>query len=348
VTPASRSVRASTWAQLRLEEDTGRHSNEDSGAVLKCRASSNRWSEPMRRTVVLGALVLVGAISVAAFQQPQQPSVDAITVEKVKDNLWVLRGGGGNTALFVTGAGAVVVDTKSPGWGKPLLEKIKTITDKPITMIINTHTHYDHVSGNPDFPTTVDIVVHENTKPNMAAMRDVYGRGPVENVFKASGGQGLPKKTFKDKMTIGKGPDQIDLYYFGRAHTDGDAYVVFPALRVMHVGDTFPNKGLPIMDKNNGGSGVEYAATLTKASGVQNVDTLINGHTPANTTPAELKEYAEFIREFVTAVQAAKKSGKTIDEVAASWKVPANYAGYPAVDPARLKSNVEVIYGETK
>lgn len=302
----------------------------------------------MRRIVVLGALVLAGAISVAAFQQPQEPSVDAITVEKVKENLWILRGGGGNTALFITGNGAVVVDTKSPGWGKPLLTKIKGITDQPVTMIINTHTHYDHVSGNVDFPATVDIVSHENTKANVAEMRDVYGRPPTENVFKGRGGLGQPKRTFKDKMTIGKGADQIDLYYFGRAHTNGDAYVVFPALRVMHVGDTFPNKGLPIMDKNNGGSGVDYAATLTKASGVQNVDTLINGHTPANTTPAELKEYAAFIREFVTAVQEAKKAGKSIDDVVNTWKVPAKYAGYPAVDPARLRSDVEVIYGETK
>ena len=69
----------------------------------------------------------------------------------------------------------------------------------------------------------------------------------------------LPKRTFKDKMTIGSGADQINLYYFGPAHTGGDAFVEFAALRVMHVGDTFPNKGLPIMDKINGGSGVQYA-----------------------------------------------------------------------------------------
>ena len=65
----------------------------------------------------------------------------------------------------------------------------------------------------------------------------------------------MPKRTFKDKLTLGKGADQIDLYYFGRAHTGGDAFVVFPALRVMHVGDTMPNRDMPIMDKNNGGIG---------------------------------------------------------------------------------------------
>ena len=84
-------------------------------------------------------------------------------------------------------------------------------------------------------------------------------------MFKDNPGKGIAKRTFTDKLTIGSGADRIDLYYFGPAHTGGDAFVAFPAHRVMHVGDTFPNKGLPIMDKNNGGSGVEYANTIRKA-----------------------------------------------------------------------------------
>jgi cyclase len=91
-------------------------------------------------------------------------------------------------------------------------------------------------------------------------------------VFKDKPGVGMPKRTFKDKMTIGTGADQIDLYHFGPAHTGGDAFVVFRTHRIMHVGDTFPNKGLPIMDKNNGGVGTEYPNTLTKAGGVPNID----------------------------------------------------------------------------
>ena len=59
--------------------------------------------------------------------------------------------------------GVTVVDTKNPGWGQPILDKIKELTPKPVTMIINTHTHGDHVSGNVEFPATVDIVVQENT-----------------------------------------------------------------------------------------------------------------------------------------------------------------------------------------
>lgn len=306
----------------------------------------------MKRLTVLGTLVLIGGLSIAvrAAQQPApQPSVDNLTVEKVKDNLFVLRGGGGNTAVFVTATGVTLVDTKNPGWGQPLLDKVKTLTDKPVTRVINTHTHYDHTSGNVAMPATVEIVAHEMTSKNIAAGNPVTGLGATPNVFKDNPGKGLIKRTFTDKMTIGSGADQINLYHFGPAHTGGDAFVEFAALKVMHVGDTFPNKGMPIMDKSNGGSGVEYANTIAKAvAGVPNVDTLINGHTPAQTTPAEMKEFAEFVREFVTTIQAAKKAGKTSDEAAASWSTPAKYKGYAPANADRAKAYAKVIYDETK
>ena len=306
----------------------------------------------MKRITVLGTLVLVGGLSIAvkAAQQPApQPSVENISVEKVKDNLFVLRGGGGNTAVFVTASGVTLVDTKNPGWGQPLLDKVKTLTDKPVTRVINTHTHYDHTSGNVAMPATVEIVAHEMTSKNLAAGNPVTGLGPTPNVFKDNPGKGLIKRTFTDKLTIGSGADQINLYYFGPAHTGGDAFVEFPALRVMHVGDTFPNKGMPIMDKSNGGSGVEYANTISKAvAGVPNIDWIINGHTPAQTTPAEMKEFAEFVREFVTTIQAAKKAGKTSDEAAAAWSTPAKYKGYAPANPERAKAYAAVIYAETK
>ncbi len=306
----------------------------------------------MKRITVLATLVLLGGLSMAvkAAQQPAPaPSVDNITVEKVKDNLFVLRGGGGNTAVFITATGVTLVDTKNPGWGQPLLDKVKTLTDKPVTRVINTHSHYDHTSGNVAMPATVEIVGHAMTSKNLAAGNPVTGLGATPNVFKDNPGKGLITKTFTDKLTIGSGADQINLYYFGPAHTGGDAFVEFAALKVMHVGDTFPNKGMPIMDKSNGGSGIEYANTISKAvTGVPNVDTLINGHTPAQTTPADMKEFAEFVREFVTTIQAAKKAGKTSDEAAAAWSTPAKYKGYAPPNADRAKAYAAVIYSETK
>src|SRR5207248_3002244 len=147
-------------------------------------------------------LVAAGTLASLEAQPPQQQGPRTIDVDKVKDNLWVLKGGGGNTAVFVTADGVTVVDAKNPGWGQPILDKIKELTPKPVTRLINTHTHGDHVSGNVEFPASVEIVTQENTKTNMEKM----------DIFKQNSGKGLPKRTFKDKMTIGKGADQIDLY----------------------------------------------------------------------------------------------------------------------------------------
>ena len=307
----------------------------------------------MKRLVLLGVLAASGALSmtVAAFQQPAAAPM-VVEVEKLKDNLYMMKGGGGNSAVFIGTDGITVVDTKNPGWGKPLLEKIKSISNKPVVRIINTHTHGDHVSGNVDFPATVDVVVQENTKAGMENMKPVTGlaappAGP--SIFQQNGGRGLPKQTFKDTMTIGKGADQIDLYYFGRAHTNGDAFVVFPALRVLHAGDAFHTRDLPIMDRNNGGSGVEFSATLAKAgASLKNIDMVINGHNATTTTMADMKTQSEFVADFVKFVQDAKKAGKTADDVVATWKTPAKYAGYANPQPARVKADAEVIFAETR
>ena len=304
----------------------------------------------MRRTHVLGALVTVGLLSsaVAAYQQPaEKPKL--IEVDKLRDNLFVLRGGGGNTGVFITSTGVVVVDTKNPGWGQPLLAKIKELTPKPITHVINTHTHFDHVSGNVEFPTTVEVVAHENTAALMKEMRTVTGFAPQPgNIFTENKGRGLPKRTFKDTLTLGSGADQVDLHYFGRGHTNGDAWVVFPSLRVAHAGDIFSGKNVPLLDANNGGSGLEIGDTLAKAAaGMKNVETIITGHS-TQMTMADLREYAEFNREFANAVREGKKAGRSIDQIVGGWTMPAKYAGYSQPQAARVRSNVEVIYNEIK
>jgi glyoxylase-like metal-dependent hydrolase (beta-lactamase superfamily II) len=262
-----------------------------------------------------------------------------------------MRGGGGTSAVFITAKGVVVVDTKNPGWGTPLLEKIKSVTDRPGTMIGNTHTHGDHVSGHVEFPATVEVVTHENTAKNMETMRTPTGITPAPgapaNIVKEKGGRGLPKRTFRDTMTLGDGNDRIELHYFGRGHTNGDAFVVFPALRVMHAGDIFSGKNIPLLDAVNGGSGIEIGNTLAKAADVRNVDQIITGHSTVMSV-ADLKEYAAFNNDFAAAVQAAKKAGRTPDDTATSWKIPAQYKGYAEPAAARLRANVQVVWDETK
>ena len=307
----------------------------------------------MKRVLLLGGLLAVGGLSLtlSAYQAPAAaPKV--IAVEKLKDNLFVLKGGGGNTAVFVGANGITVVDTKNPGWGQPILDKIKELSSKPVVRIINTHTHGDHVSGNVEFPATVDVVVQENTKANMQRMAAVTGLAPAgappqPNIFTVNNGRGMARQTFKDKMTIGTGADQIDLYYFGRGHTNGDAWVVWPALRVMHAGDIFSGKVAPLLDANNGGSGLEIGDSLTKsADTVKNIDTIITGHA-GQMTVAELREYAQFNKDFAAFVRAGAQAGKSVDAIAAEYTVPAKYAGYTAAE-ARVKSNVQVVVNELK
>jgi cyclase len=296
----------------------------------------------MKRGIILGVLLVSGGLSLAAagFQAPagrgpQGPNVAEI--EKVNDRLYMITGGGGNTAAFITDNGVVLVDTKLAGWGQAIMDKVKSVTNKPITTIINTHTHGDHNGSNEFFGASVEFVAQENTKTNMEKM----------DAFKGDKSVFIPKKTFKDKLSIGKGNDQIDLYYFGRAHTNGDAWVVFRALRVMHSGDAFAGKTTPIIDAKNGGSATEYGKTLAKAaSGIKNVDTIITGHSP-RMTPADLKQYAAFNDSFVSWVKDEIKAGKTVDAAAAEYKVPAQYNGYTvSTFLGGIKNNIQIAYTE--
>src|SRR5262245_65206050 len=125
----------------------------------------------MKRLVVLSIVVLTGALSMAIVFA--QPTAGEIRLEKVKDNLYIVTGGrqgggiAGNTTVFVAGSGVVLVDTKYGGFGKAILDQVKSVTNKPVTTIINTHSHGDHTGGNPDFPRNVEFIAHENAKTNM-------------------------------------------------------------------------------------------------------------------------------------------------------------------------------------
>lgn len=306
----------------------------------------------MNRTIVLVTLLAAGGLTLAvvAVQEPAaaQEAPRVVEVDKLEENLYVAKGGGGNSSIFITETGVVVVDTKNPGWGQPLLDAIRTLTDKPVTTIINTHTHGDHVSGNVEFAAEVDIVAQENTAANMKVMRPNSSAAPnpnPRNIFNENNGKGLPKRTFTDTMTLGQGDDRVELHYFGRSHTNGDALVLFPVHRVLHIADMFPAKDLPIMDANNGGTGVGYADTLVKALGFaeDRADVIVNGHNSTTSTKADLKDFIQFVRNYVSYVQDAKRSGRTVDDVASAWKPPAGFTA----QPARIRSNAQLIFSET-
>jgi cyclase len=274
---------------------------------------------------------------VAAQRAQQQPSAAALDVQKLRDNIYVIKGGGGNSTVFISSKGVVLVDAKSPGWGAPLLEKIKTITDKPVIVLINTHSHADHTSGNVEMLAGIEIITSENTKKNMEDM-DFYKK--PENA------KGLPTKTFKDKMTLFSGADQVDLYWFGPGETSGDTYVVFPSAHVVVAEDQFPSQTMHIVNTAAGGSAVRFPETLAKAvATIKGVDTVVTGHDGVVTFD-DLKLWAQFQREFLDWVEAERKAGKTVDEATAEYKIPDTYQGYTPADPRRVKGHIQGIYDE--
>jgi len=285
----------------------------------------------MTRSSVLCAIVIVacGIIGLKAQQplvgrvpppgqttQPRPAATGLGGVEpivKVATNLYVIPGAGGNTAVFVTNQGVVLVDTKLANNGQAILDQVKTVTDKPVTTIISTHSHADHVGSNGFFPADVQVVAHERTDENMRKM-PMFQEAVHRN--------GLPDKMFKDRLTLFAGAEAIDLYYFGRAHTGGDALVVFRAARVMHASDILGSKALALVDNAAGGSTLEYGDTIAKAvAAIKNVTSVISGHADVMTWQ-DFVDYGEFNRLFAAHARAAHKAGKTPDQAAAEFVVP--------------------------
>ncbi len=307
----------------------------------------------MRRRDVLGLLVMAGGLSrtVGAFQ-PQggrggQQAPPSVEVEKLRDNLFLLRGGGGVSAVLVGSDGITLVDTKNPGFGAPIIAAVQQAAGRPVTRIVNTHCHGDHVSGNVEFPA-VEVIAHENTAANMRNWRAVSAfpapTPPPPSIFERNNGRNLPTRTFGDRLTLGTGDSQIDIYYFGRGHTNGDAWILFPALRIVHAGDIFAwNNQLPIYDSNNGASGLAYSDTLMKAHAAlgKMADSIITGHSTVMTFN-DLRTFADANRAFVDGVRAARKQGRSVEELVKTWTPPAG------INPQSnwLTNNVQALYSE--
>ena len=190
-------------------------------------------------------------------------------IEHVAGNVYKIFGGGGNTLVFVMSDGVALVDTKLPNFGEAILAEVRKVTDKPITTIINTHSHPDHVGSNQFFKDqrpTVAVIAQANSAARMAQATGPFPANPAT-------------QSYQDKLTVGSGNDRIDLYWFGPGHTDGDTFVVFPTAKVMATGDIMAWSMAPLIDPGSGGSALGAAATLQKAvAGIKGVDTIVEGH----------------------------------------------------------------------
>ena len=184
--------------------------------------------------------------------------VEYFEIEKINNQFYMLVGGGGNVGVFISNGGVILIDNKYEIIEDVLMASLREITDKPIKYIINTHFHHDHSDGNRAFGKEgIPIISHQNAKKRM--MEDVELYGGIYDFIKdfvqpKYDNESLPVFTYESKMTISQGNEEIELFNFGKAHTDGDSVVVFKNNNVIHTGDAFVRYGYPYVDLNNGGS----------------------------------------------------------------------------------------------
>ena len=291
----------------------------------------------MRRLALLPLTALaLGLVAWTAGVEALQQANPPIEVHRITDELHMLGSGsttGGNTAVLIAEHGVVLVDTKNEGYGADILDHVRRLTDKPVATIVNTHVHFDHSGSNTEFPDTVHFVAHENIRRHWART-DCQPIPTNCDDFQGENAKYLPSTTFSDRLTLfAGGPDQIDLYYFGRGHTDGDTFVVFKAARTMHTGDMFLGKLLPFIDaaNGNGGSAVEFGRTLTRViNTVPDVDTIITGHWDTLLAWSDLVEYRAFYMDLYDHARRSIDAGLGPDEAIAAYAKPARFADFAA------------------
>lgn len=252
------------------------------------------------RLRLFAALFIVQAAWIAVYTQaPRSPAT--LRTEKVKDNLYMVSGEGGNVALYVTDEGVVLVDDMFDRNHQDILAQVKAVTDKPLRYVLNTHQHDDHAGGDFRMLPLAEVIAHRNVRANLVAKRQPF--------FEDTPGTpiGLPRVTFADELSVFPGGKEVRAHHFGRGHTNGDAVIYFPAEKVVHTGDLFlvvrggrggtpaPPRpaGVPIfVDYAQGGSFLEWSRTLDRVLELD-FDTVIPGHGPVATKTDVVKFRAD-------------------------------------------------------
>jgi cyclase len=249
--------------------------------------------------------VLSMGVWVAYTQNPATPP--SLQLEKIKDDLYAIIGDGGNVAVYVTNEGAIVIDDKFERDYTDIMAKVKSVTDKPIKYLLNTHQHGDHTGGNEKMMgASTEIIAHKNARSNM-----VEGKMP-----------GVPRVSFTDETEVFLGGKEVRARYFGRGHTNGDAVIYFPAQRVIHTGDLFtvgtssaPLTVAPFIDYTAKGSVVDWTKTL---DGILNsgwdFDIVIPGHGPIQKRE-DLVRYRQNFEKMRNRVISMVRASKSPDEV---------------------------------
>jgi len=281
----------------------------------------------MKRTLLVrlftGFLALAGAW-VAYTQTPQGKQAPAQTkapepfkLVKVTDDLYVIDGGGaGNVAVYITNEGVIMVDDKFEQHFDEIMANIKKVTTQPVKYIISTHYHADHSGGNTRWTSIAEIISTRNAHDGI--VKKVQSNAPANMV--------PARVTFTEETDLFLGGKEVRAKYYGRGHTNGDAFVYFPALKVLHTGDMMTS-GTTLIDYPGGGSLVEWTKTLDTVMNDKNLDfdTVIPGHGPVS-KKADLLTYRNKAADMRSRVQTVIRQGKSQADVAKFMTAEYNWA----------------------
>ena len=241
---------------------------------------------------------------------------DEIKIEKLTDNVSVLFGVGGNIALLMGKGDTLQIDSGNPGTTPAVLKSIKEITEKPVTVLINTHWHGDHTGGNEDMAKQGSrIYAHDNVRKRLST--DQYIEA-FDRKVPASPEIALPILTFDDKLTLHHNGEELHLHSIPPAHTDSDILIHFSNANVLHAGDLFFNGMYPFIDSSTGGwiggmiVGADKLLTI-----VDEKTKIIPGHGPVGTR-AQFKSYRDMLVTVQERITPLVKSGKSVEEVVAA------------------------------
>ncbi len=249
--------------------------------------------------VLIGLLLVIGVVAGYIYSQFR-----AINVEQLTEDLWVLRGLGGNTAVLNTDAGSVIVDTMTFGMqGERIRAVANELTGKEPVMIINTHYHFDHTHGNPAFEAGTRVLSTDRTLAYLNALDSEFWQGDAAHL--------LPNETFADQQTLQIGGKTIELVHPGPGHTDGDLVVVFADDGVLHTGDLMFNHHYPNIDLEAGGTVRGWPATLDRVLRLD-FDRVIPGH-GATTDRTGLKDFQAFVQQLGAVGQKAADEGWSLE-----------------------------------
>ena len=261
----------------------------------------------------LVALLLAG-ISSSLGAQTNYDTVQVRAVQ-LSPGLHVLFGAGGNIGLSTGADGTFVIDDQFAPLTPKIVAAIKTITDRPVKFVVNTHWHGDHTGGNENLGNAGALIVaHDNVRKRMSVDQFMAA---LNQKVPAAPRAALPVVTFSDAVTFHINGDSVTVTHVSPAHTDGDAIVHFLKANAVHMGDVFNNTGLPFIDRSSGGSVFGIIKAADQVYAMTDAQTrIVPGHGQV-TDRNRLKAWRDAVSTVTERVQREVRAGKTIEQVLA-------------------------------